>query len=697
MELTEGPLLILAGAGSGKTRVITYRIAHLIKNKGVHPSKILAITFTNKAAREMKDRIEILLGEGAQGAWIGTFHATCVRILRRDIEKLGRNRNFAIYDTGEQIRVMKDCIKLANLNEKNYPPARVLSEIGKAKDRLIDQDTYTLKFGNDFYHTNIGRLYKLYQEKLVQNDALDFDDIIMLTVKLFETAPPVKEYYQKKFNYIHVDEYQDTNHAQFKLIEILSGWHNNLCVVGDDDQSIYMFRGADITNILSFEKTFKNAKVIKLEQNYRSTKNILYAANCVIENNLGRKKKTLWTDNPEGYSLRFFTGSNEHEEASYMAVEIKEMVDGGEYNYKDFAVLYRMNAQSRVLEERLMRQNIPYRIFGGLKFYDRKEIKDLLAYLRLVDNTGDDYALKRVINVPRRGLGQVSVDQLENLAAEKGISMFEAAGIAGDFPQTQRAANRFAEFYQLINRLMELKDELPVSLLIGEISEQSGILDELRRQDSPESRSRIENITELISAAMEFESGAESQEEANVSEFLSGVSLVSDIDDLEENNNYVVLTTVHSAKGLEFPVVFLAGMEEGIFPGFRAQTNEQELEEERRLCYVAITRAMERLYLCNTHSRTLFGKTTWNMASRFIEEIPRDWEGEESLEEEEELFSDVFDDGDFDTGDIVMHSKFGKGVITGVSGRGKDKTYEIVFNRHGMKRLMAIYANLTKP
>ncbi|HOJ10856.1 MAG TPA: DNA helicase PcrA [Clostridiales bacterium] len=627
---TEGPLLLLAGAGSGKTRVVTHRIAYLIKEKGVLPGSILAITFTNKAAREMKERVEALIGEAGNDIWISTFHAACVRILRRDIEKIGFDRSFVIFDTSDQQTVIKDCLKELNLNDKNYPPTNVLSEIGKAKDELIEPENFARKNESDFRMSKIAEIYKLYQQKLKQNNALDFDDIIMYTIKLFMDNPPVLEYYQKRFKYIHVDEYQDTNTAQYTLISLLAHLHRNLCVVGDDDQSIYGWRGANIRNILDFEKDFKGAKVIKLEQNYRSTKTILDAANNVIKNNMGRKKKTLWTDNDAGCKIKCFEGQNEHEEAFFAANEIKKIVQTENKDYKDFAILYRMNAQSRVLEEMLMREGIPYRIFGGLRFYDRKEIKDVLAYLRLVQNLADNYAFKRIINVPKRGIGNVTVDAVESLAAKEECSMFDITCSAGEYPDLQRSAAKLEKFRNLILELRALKDTLPVSVLIGEVIEKAGILGELENDKTTESESRIENIKELISAALDFEKRIDADqgewqnevEDKSLEAFLAHISLVADIDNLNEERNNVVLMTLHSAKGLEFPVVFMVGVEEGIFPSYRSLYSESELEEERRLCYVGITRAMDKLYITNTHCRTLFGKTTNNRPSRFVDEIP---------------------------------------------------------------------------
>ncbi len=1090
---TEGPLLILAGAGSGKTRVLTHRIAYLIKEKGVYPSNILAITFTNKAAREMKERTAKLLGDIAEDMWVSTFHSICVRILRRDIEKLGYSRNFAIFDSTDQQTLVKDCIKELNLNEKNFPYREVLANIGRAKDELIEPDVYAKMNASDFRLGKMAKIYELYQKKLKSNNALDFDDIILLTIKLFLDNPPVRDYYQRKFKYILVDEYQDTNTAQYTLISILAQGYRNLCVVGDDDQclvegsrietphggcpiedivegvevlsaagrgkvmagavekkilkryegpvvkittqkgkiirgtpnhigfakinaqpgkyyvylmykkglgfrigqtqevrsregeivnglfvrlnqehgdkmwilkassskeetafyeqlysfkygipttvfhnngrgitltqeyidaifheidtekaaeallrdlymfeeyphhmcnavirgqsarqlinitafggretgresgwhshriclntsgdelktrmggadfpirkgnrntwrieterieydeadnyankiaqvdenleivkrarltenesysymplshmhpsmsiaayengriveeiiekiefeeydgfvhdlsvphfrqyiadgivvhnSIYGWRGANIRNILDFEKEFKDCKVVKLEQNYRSTQSILDAANHVIKNNTGRKKKSLWTENPKGAGIQLFEGGNEHEEAFFVAKEIKRLKQTDERNNKDFALLYRINAQSRVLEDTLMKDGIPYRIFGGLRFYDRKEIKDIIAYLRLIQNPSDDIALKRIINVPKRGIGNTTVDTAERVATSRSCSIYSIVSSAAEVPELQRAASKLADFTSLINSLKALTEDKSVSELIGEVIQKSGILTELEEENTIEARSRIENIKELISSAMEFE---EQNEEKNLEAFLANVSLVSDIDNLEGEQDAVVLMTLHSAKGLEFPVVFMVGMEEGVFPGLRSMGDENELEEERRLCYVGMTRAREKLYMTSTFSRTLFGNTTYNKASRFLKEIPPELIDTESRRPKK---TDSFTSGagrisglgwnnanstensrlpgggfgsampmtgfaqaktasvGFKVGDNVVHKKFGVGTITSVEKENDDFKLEIQFRNAGMKRLMAAYANLTK-
>jgi len=734
---TDGPLLILAGAGSGKTRVLTHRIAYLIKKKGVYPSSILAITFTNKAAKEMKERTARLLGDMAEDMWVSTFHSICVRILRRDIEKIGYTRNFVIFDSTDQQTLVKDCIKELNLNEKNFPYREVLSIIGRAKDELIEPDIYTKMNAADFRLGKIAKIYELYQKKLKNNNALDFDDIILMTIKLFLDNPPVLEYYQHKFKYILVDEYQDTNTAQYTLISLLAQEYKNLCVVGDDDQSIYGWRGANIRNILDFEKEFKGCKVVKLEQNYRSTQSILNAANNVIKNNTGRKRKSLWTENPVGGGIQLFEGGNEHEEAFFVAREIKRLVQDGNRNYRDFAILYRMNAQSRVLEETLMKDGIPYRIFGGLRFYDRKEIKDIIAYLRVIQNPADDIALKRIINVPKRGIGNTTVDTAERVAVSRSCSIYSIVSSASEISELQRPASKLGEFTSLINGFMAQLEGMSVSELIGEVIQKSGILAELEAENTIEARSRIENIKEMISSALEFE---EQSEEKGLEAFLANVSLVSDIDNLEGEQDTVVLMTLHSAKGLEFPVVFMVGLEEGVFPGMRSMGDDNELEEERRLCYVGMTRARENLYMTNTFSRTLFGNTTYNKASRFLKEIPAElidcgtmptkkadsftersgksftgsWENNFSAGGSRMSGSSSGFNGtvlpfinpapvnkpagtiDFKPGDNVVHKKFGVGTITSVEKDNEDYRLEIQFRNSGMKRLMAAFANLTK-
>ncbi|MGE5614865.1 MAG: UvrD-helicase domain-containing protein [Bacillota bacterium] len=749
-----GPLLVLAGAGSGKTSVLVNRIAYMIeygnayhseyvpghateedlelmrqalrkaengskfagrieellKERPVHPASVLAITFTNKAAREMKQRLENILGEEVDDIWVGTFHAACVRILRRHIDRIGYNRNFVIFDTSDQQALVKDCIKELNFNEKNFPVREVLSKIGKAKDELKEPPEYIEDAGSDFRLGKIARIYELYQDKLKKNNALDFDDIIMLTIKLFLDHPDVLEYYRLKFKYILVDEYQDTNRAQYTLVSLIAGHYRNLCVVGDDDQSIYAWRGADIRNILDFEKEFEDAKVIKLEQNYRSTKTILQAANSVIKNNTGRKGKNLWTENPHGDGIRYFEANSEQEEANFIVREIERLIGCEKRKYKDFALLYRINAQSRALEEAFMKSGIPYRIFGGLRFYDRKEIKDVIAYLRLIQNPSDDVALKRIINVPKRGIGNTTVETAENLSIERNCSIFSILELSSGIPELKRASARIRDFTAMISDFRELSESISVHELIDVVIDKSGMLSELEAENTDEARTRIENIRELISGAIEFEALSEDR---SLAAYLANVSLVSDIDSMEEEKDYVALMTLHSAKGLEFPVVFIPGFEDGIFPGLRSIESEEELEEERRLCYVGITRAEEKLYLTSTYCRTLFGSTTYNMRSRFFKEIPGELILEEGKRNRIAGINGGYNNGflnrtaasavssggsytDFKAGDRVVHKKFGVGVISAVVVDKGDQILEIQFKNAGMKRLMAAFANLVK-
>ena len=724
----DGPLLILAGAGSGKTRVLTHRIAYLIKEKNVHPASILAITFTNKAAKEMRERIDKLVENNSDYIWVSTFHSMCVRMLRRDIDKIDYDKNFVIFDYADQQTVIKDCLKELNLNDKNYPPKSMLEMIGRAKDELITPDIYSKMYAQDFRMSKIAEIYELYQKKFKQNNALDFDDIIMLTIKLLLENPQVAEYYQRKLRYILVDEYQDTNTAQYSLISILAQEYKNLCVVGDDDQSIYGWRGANIRNILDFEKEFKDAKVIKLEQNYRSTQTILDAANYVIKNNLGRKNKSLWTDKKGGDKIKYLECSNEHEEAFLVANEIKRLNSEKNRPYKDFAILYRVNAMSRVIEEMFIREGISYKIFGGLKFYDRKEIKDVLAYLRVIQNPGDNISLKRIINEPKRGIGNVTVDTAEQLANKRGVSIFTIISSAQDIPELSRAWTKLDKFVSLINSFRVQSQIMTASEMIGEVIERTGILSGYEQENTVEAQTRIENIKELISVAMEFEN---ENEEKSLMDFLAHVSLVSDVDTMDEDSDYVTLMTLHSAKGLEFSIVFMVGMEEGIFPGYRSMTSETELEEERRLCYVGITRAMESLYMTSTFTRTLFGNTTFNRASRFVNEIPEEYFEGNANENKGKTVNNstamgqkpknkkVAADGGFDptvsfnaasfkapqnkgctevldVGDQVRHKMFGEGIITHKEKDGDDFMLEIHFKGKGMKRLMAGYAKLEK-
>jgi DNA helicase-2/ATP-dependent DNA helicase PcrA len=741
----DGPLLILAGAGSGKTRVLTHRIAYLIKEYGVYPSNILAITFTNKAANEMKERVAVLLGDMSQEMWVSTFHSMCVRILRRDIEKIGYKRNFVIFDSSDQQTLMRECLKELNLNEKNFPVKTVLEQVGRAKDELITPEEYMRINEADFKMKKVAQLYELYQKKLVQNNALDFDDIIMMTIKLLVDNPPVLEYYWNKFEYILVDEYQDTNTAQYSLVSLLAQKSRNLCVVGDDDQTIFTWRGANVKNILDFEKEFKDCTVIKLEQNYRSTQTILDAANHVICNNIGRKSKKLWTENCTGDGICRYEADNEHDEGMFIASQIKKNTKNNNMRYTDFAVLYRLNALSRVIEEMFMREGIPYRIFGGLKFYDRKEIKDIIAYLRLIQNTSDNISLRRIINVPKRGIGAVTVETAANIASENGCSIFDVVASSQVFPELQRASAKLQSFTSLIADFTEKSKEMSISELLETVIRDTGIQKELESENTVESETRLENIKELLSVALEFEKNAEEQnEEKNLEGFLAHISLVSDIDKYDENADYVTLMTLHSAKGLEFPVVFLSGMEEGVFPGYRSMYEESALEEERRLCYVGITRAKQRLYITNSHCRMLFGSTSYNRPSRFIREIPDNlieyqdakpafkkqvWTHAKEMDgyskelrnvgagfndastsepcnniksgivprSGNEIISSINpDDMEYSEGDVVEHKKFGIGTIISVEKEDNDFRIEINFNNYGMKRLMASFAKLKK-
>ncbi|MDI9482438.1 MAG: DNA helicase PcrA, partial [Bacillota bacterium] len=620
---TEGPILVLAGAGSGKTRVITHRIAYLIQEKGVAPWSILSLTFTNKAAREMRDRIEALIGARVLDIWSGTFHSCCVRILRREIERIGFNRDFVIYDTGDQETLIKDCLQRLGYNDRNFPPKQVLAYIGRAKDELISPEAYSINAASDFRMRKISDIYTLYQKKLKANNALDFDDILLHTLNIFDKNPDVLAYYQDKFKYILVDEYQDTNTAQYMLVSMLAKKHRNICVVGDDDQSIYGWRGANMQNILDFEKHFHGCRVIKLEQNYRSTERILDAANNVIKNNYGRKPKLLWTKNLTGEPVYVYKAFDERDEADFTAGMVRNAVARGDNNYGDFAVLYRINAQSRVFEDSFMKMGIPYRIIGAHKFYDRKEIKDIIAYLRVVNNPHDDISLKRIVNVPRRGIGKVTLDRAEQLAYDNGVSIYSILLEASKLSELTRASAKIKSFTDMLVKLRSLAEYLDLTELIKSVIDQSGIIKELEQEDTIEAKTRIENIREFQSVVLDFVRNSE-EEDPGLNDFLAHVSLIADVDTMADEQDRVVLMTMHSAKGLEFPIVFLAGMEEGVFPSYRSIGEESEMEEERRLCYVGITRAREKLFLTFTKSRTLFGNTTYNRQSRFIDEIPED-------------------------------------------------------------------------
>ena len=617
---TEGPLLLLAGAGSGKTRVITHRIAYLIEEKGVNPYNIMAITFTNKAAGEMRERVDDIVGYGSEHIWVSTFHSSCVKILRRYIDRIGYESSFTIYDTDDSKNVMKDVCKRLNIDTKFLKEKTILSYISSAKNEMISPEHF-LNDAADIHTKQIGKAYMEYQSQLKKNNALDFDDLLVKTVELFSKCPEVLEGYQDRFRYIMVDEYQDTNTVQFKLISQLAGKYRNLCVVGDDDQSIYKFRGANIKNILNFEDVFEEARVIKLEQNYRSTGNILNAANAVIKNNAGRKRKTLWTDKEDGDRIDLRMFENGIEEADYIARDIAKHVENKEYTYNSHACLYRTNAQSRAIEERLVALNIPYRLVGGVNFYQRKEIKDMLCYLKTIDNARDDMAVKRIINVPKRGIGNTSIDKVQTYADFGGIDFFEACMEADQIPGLGKAASKINEFTNIIRVARSYLAEGTIKETIKYLIDQTGYVKELELENTDEARDRIENVNELISKIADYESTAENP---NLSEFLEEVALVADIDSVDNDSDYVVLMTIHSAKGLEFPVVYLSGMEEGVFPGYMSINSEDpsDIEEERRLCYVAITRAMEKLTISYAKARMLRGETQYNRPSRFLSEIP---------------------------------------------------------------------------
>lgn len=620
---TEGPLLIFAGAGSGKTRVLTHRIAYLIEEKGVYPSNILAITFTNKAAREMKERVDKLMDTSASNMWISTFHSACAKILRMNIERLtDYKKNFVIFDSDDQEKIVKECLKELNYNEKNFPPRNVLSVISRSKDQMITAEKFMERNMSDFKMRKFADIYKLYQDKLKKNNALDFDDILLKTVELLAYNEDILKHYQDKFKYIMVDEYQDTNYCQYKLISLLARQHKNLCVVGDDDQCIYSWRGADIGNILNFEKDFSGAKVIKLEQNYRSTKTILDAANHVIKCNYGRKSKNLWTENGEGKSVIHYNASDEREEADFITSEIERLSIEESRENGDFAVLYRTNAQSRIIEEMCMTRGIPYKIVGGFKFYDRKEVKDIIAYLRVIQNPTGDLSIKRIINVPKRGIGIASIEKLENHAKAAGDSLFDALLELDEIEGINaKAKKNMREFYRLIVELMAMSESLSISELLKEVLERSGYLKELEEGEDEATESRADNIRELLSAAIEFE---KKNEDKTLESFLEKLALMSDIDNLDSSNSALTMMTLHSAKGLEYPVVFIAGMEEGLFPSQRSYFEDKQMEEERRLMYVGITRAKEKLYLTSAFERTIYGHTTYTTVSQFVKEIPKD-------------------------------------------------------------------------
>ena len=717
---TEGPLLILAGAGSGKTTVLINRIAYIIDQSLAKPWQILAITFTNKAAGELKERLTAMLGDTGGDVWAATFHSTCARILRRDGDRIGYSSHFTVYDTDDSKRLVKDCQKALNIDDKMISHKSILSEISHAKDSMLSPADYQAAAGSDFRLAKIGAVYELYQKRLREADAMDFDDLLGNTVELFRQCPDVLEYYQNRFRYIMVDEYQDTNQVQYEFVRLLAEKSKNLCVVGDDDQSIYKFRGATIENIMSFEKSYPNAKVIRLEQNYRSTKNILNAANAVISNNEERKGKTLWTENPEGDKIQIHTSSNEQDEAGFVATTILEQIAKGR-KYSDFAVLYRMNSQSNILEKVFVKSGIPYRIIGGHRFYERREIRDMIAYLSVINNPSDEIRLRRIVNQPKRSIGDKTIATASEIAGALGESLLEVLGRADEFDSLRRASVKLKAFYDMMQELIDANDDESVSLheLYELILEKTGYIEALRGEKE-EAETRIENINELASNLLKFQE--EKGEEATLSAFLEEVSLMTDIDNYDETADTVVMMTMHSAKGLEFPVVFLPGFEEGIFPGLQAIYDPNEIQEERRLCYVAITRAKESLYLLNADSRMLFGSTSRNRPSRFSLEIPldlinktreQDWRkpdlGTKMPVAETELrrksataamhFGQVTPPARsgnvFKTGDMVQHKTFGKGLVISATPMGNDVLLEIAFEQ-GTKKLMANFARLAK-
>ncbi len=753
---TDGPVLVIAGAGSGKTKVLTHKIAYLIQEKKVLPWNILAITFTNKAANEMKERVASLVGEDAKDIWMGTFHSICVRILRKHIDKLGFDSSFIIFDTSDQKTLVKKCLKELQIDDKQFSEKSIQSEISNAKNEMLDPDQYALRAQGDFRKEKIAIVYELYQKRLKENNSIDFDDIINYTIKIFSENPEILNYYSSKFKYILVDEYQDTNKSQFNLVKMLAEVNQNITVVGDNDQGIYSFRGADIKNILNFEKDFKNTKIIKLEQNYRCTGNILKAANAIIKNNETKYEKKLWTENDEGNLPKVYLADNEYDEASYVVDEISHLKNEENYVYSNFAILYRMNTQSRVMEDILRREAIPYKIVGGLKFYERKEIKDIVSYLRLVQNPSDNLSLTRIINEPKRGIGRTSLDKITDLSVQNETSMYEIIKNADQYGLNKVYLNS-RDFVSLIEDARQKKDEMKISELVKYLLKKSGYIKALEDEKTLEADNRIENLDEFLTVAMEFE---KEEVESDLQSFLEGMTLSSDIDNMEETEDSVTLMTLHSAKGLEFPVVFLVGMEEGIFPGHRSIGEPKEIEEERRLCYVGVTRAKENLFLTCSKMRTMFGSTSYNMPSRFIEEIPKDLlDGYEDAfggsyssrkENNEKEYTWTYGNGSKDLGKVisynvkdtvksgiaaassmfdkkltfgrtaesflsslgqktnneridlskyvtgtkVYHKKFGEGIITKTEPEGEDLKVDISFDKVGHKRLMAKFAKL---
>ncbi|RWZ57988.1 DNA helicase PcrA [Halobacillus fulvus] len=720
---TEGPLLIMAGAGSGKTRVLTHRIAYLLSEKDVSPRNVLAITFTNKAAREMKDRVEALVGADGEKIWMSTFHSMCVRILRRDIDRIGYDRNFSILDSSDQLSVIKQVLKDLNLDPKKWDPRAMLGAISNAKNELMTAEDFEKQAGN-IHDEQIAKVYKGYQKKLRKNQSLDFDDLIMQTLTLFDQVPEVLEFYQRRFQYIHVDEYQDTNHAQYQLVKHLASRYQNLCVVGDSDQSIYAWRGADIQNILNFENDYPNARTILLEQNYRSTELILDAANHVIDNNSGRKPKRLWTDNAGGEKIQYHQASTEREEGLFVTDKIEDLIRQGQFRYQDVAVLYRTNAQSRTIEETFVKAGVPYQMVGGTKFYDRKEIKDMLAYLRLIANPNDDLSFQRVVNEPKRGVGKTSMDKMIAYAADHDISLYEAAAEVDFVGVSAKAAKAIINFRKMIQNWAEQQEFLSATDMVQEVITKTGYEEMLLNEKSLEAQSRLENIEEFKSVTKNFE---ENSEDKTLVAFLTDLALIADIDSMNEDPNSddtVTMMTLHSAKGLEFPVVFLIGMEENVFPHSRALMEDEEMEEERRLAYVGITRAEKKLFLSHAKMRTLYGRTNMNPISRFISEIPDQLlEGKEQ-EEELPFFNQKKTSNPFKTqaqkpekraakkvekkgtggekigwqpGDKAEHKKWGTGTVINIRGEGDSMELDIAFPAPtGIKRLLARFAPITK-
>ncbi len=749
---TDGPCLVIAGAGSGKTKVLTHKIAYDIES-GIKPWNILAITFTNKAANEMKERIEKLIGDAAKDLWMGTFHSICVRILRRYIDRIGYKTDFVIFDTSDQKTLIKECLKTLKVDDKIFTDRGVLSEISNGKNEMLEPKAYGVKYAGDFRKKTIAEIYELYQRRLRENNAIDFDDIINFTIKILSENPDVLDYYTEKFKYILVDEYQDTNKAQFTLVSLLASKYGNVTAVGDNDQGIYSFRGADISNILNFERDFPGTKIIKLEQNYRCTGNILKAANAVIKHNENKYDKKLWTENEEGHLPCIYCGEDEYDEGRYIVEQINHLKTEEYYKNSDFTILYRMNAQSRAIEDILMREGIPYKVIGGLKFYERKEIKDIIAYLRLIHNSADNLSLKRIINEPKRGIGKTSIDQIQEISDKTGNSMYEIIRNAQEYGLTRVFSNS-RDFIEQIEYLKSKKDELKISDLIKETLNKTGYTKALENENSVEAETRIENLEEFLTVAIEFE---EESADNTLAEFLENITLSSDIDGMEDQDNSITLMTLHSAKGLEFPVVFLVGMEEGIFPGYKTIGEPQALEEERRLFYVGITRAKQYLYLTCAKHRTIFGSTSYNQVSRFVKEIPEELlEGYAEVVERKSVDKEEFKDygyrwsygkgqtvktfkmseedksavaktigeqgtkseyqyrtaesflnsikqnnqtndvdlSKYQVGQRVYHKKFGEGTITKLEQEGNDVKVDLEFDKAGHKRLMAKFAGL---